>query len=54
MTPNLILVVRNVEPQRERQYPRTWLLYPRNREAIKIHVSHDEAGHPNVAERSVA
>lgn len=54
MNRNLTIVVSNPAPQRERQYPRTWLVYVQGRTTVKVHVSHDVAGCPSVADRSVA
>jgi len=38
---NLRVIARNDKPKREENYPRTWLLFSKDKETIEIHVRHD-------------
>jgi hypothetical protein len=49
MTANLVIVVNNSQPNRERRYPGTWLLYSRGRDPLEMYVAHDSLDRPHVA-----
>lgn len=50
---NLIVVIRNDQPEREEQYPHTWLLY-KGSDLIEIHVAHDSPNSPRVLNKGAA
>lgn len=50
---NLIVVIRNDQPEREAQYPQTWLLY-KGSDLIEIHVAHDSPHSPRVLNKGAA
>lgn len=52
-TAGLAIVFRNPEPQRELQYPNTWLLQAERR-ALKIFVVLDGAKRPRIVRREAA
>jgi len=54
MTANLFIVVNNPQPNRERRYPGTWLLYSRERDPLEVHVAHDSLDRPHVLDKSAA
>jgi hypothetical protein len=54
MTANLVIVVSNPQPNRERRYPGTWLLYSRVRDPLEVHVAHDNADRPHVLDKGAA
>jgi hypothetical protein len=54
MTASLVIVVNNPQPNRERRYPGTWLLYSRGRDPLEVHVTHDGLDRPHVLDKSVA
>jgi hypothetical protein len=54
MPANLVIVVRNPEPNRERSYPGTWLLYSREHEPLEVHVAHDGLNRPHVLNKGAA
>jgi len=54
MTANLVTVITNPQPNRERRYPGTWLLYSLGRDPLEVHVAHDSLDRPHVLDKSVA
>ena len=54
MSANLVIVVRNPEPNRERRYPGTWLLYSRGQDPLEVHVAHDGFNRPHVLNTGAA
>ena len=54
MTANLVISVSNSQPNRERRYPSTWLLYSRGRAPLEMHVAHDSFDRPHVLDKRVA
>jgi hypothetical protein len=54
MNRHLTIVVRNISPKRERQYPRSWLLFASDRDPVRIHISHSFEGAPKVTDKSAA
>ena len=50
---NLTIIISNDQPNREQDYPRTWLLYKGN-DTIEIHVAHDSQNKPLVLEKGAA
>jgi len=54
MTANLVIVISNPQPNRERRYPGTWLLYSRGRDPLEVQVAHDSLDRPRVLNKSVA
>jgi len=54
MTANLVIVVSNPQPNRERRYPGTWLLYSRGHDPLEVHVAQDSLARPHVLDKSVA
>jgi hypothetical protein len=54
MTANLFVVVSNPQPNRERHYPDTWLLYTRGHDPLEVHVAHDSLDRPHVLDKRVA
>ena len=54
MSANLVIVVRNPEPNRERRYPGTWLLYSRGQDPLEVHVAHDGFNRPHVLDKGAA
>jgi hypothetical protein len=54
MPANLVIVVRNPEPNRERSYPGTWLLYSREHEPLEVHVAHGGFNRPHVLNKGAA
>jgi hypothetical protein len=54
MTANLVIVVSNPKPNRERCYPGTWLLYSRGRDPLEVHVAHDSDDRPHVLNKGAA
>jgi len=54
MAGNLVIVVSNPQPNRERFYPGTWLLYSRGHDPLEVHVARDSFNRPHVLDKSVA
>lgn len=54
MTANLVIVVNNSQPNRDRRYPGTWLLYSRECDPLEVHVAHDSLDRPHVLDKNVA
>jgi hypothetical protein len=54
MNRKLSIVISNSTPQREYQYPRTWLVYSQSEHTVKIHIARNVAGEPAVADKNVA
>jgi hypothetical protein len=54
MSANLANVVRNLEPNRQRHYPGTWLLHRRGHDPLEVHVAHDGSDRPHVLDKGAA
>jgi hypothetical protein len=54
MTTNLVVIVSNDRPNRQENYPRTWLLYTRGQDAVEVHVAHDSNHKPHVLDHGAA
>jgi hypothetical protein len=54
MSTNLVIAARNAKPNREPQYPRTWLLFTRGQDPIEVHVAHDSDNRPHVLDKGAA
>lgn len=54
MSTNLVVVVRNPEPNREHNYPGIWLLYRQGPEPLEVHVGHDGHHRPHVLAKGAA
>jgi hypothetical protein len=51
---NLAIVMKNPQPNREKNYPRTWLLYKPERKALKLILTQSIESKPRVKARSEA
>lgn len=51
MRADLTIILKNQAPNREERYPRTWLIYPSSRDAVKVHVTHSGVGSPRVVDK---
>jgi hypothetical protein len=49
----LIVIRTNAQPQREKKYPQTWLLYKHDN-TIQLHVRHDRHNCPVVVDKGAA
>jgi hypothetical protein len=54
MSANLVIVLSNSKPNRERRYPATWLLYSRGQDPLQVHVAHDNSDRPHVLDKGAA
>lgn len=43
--------IRNPLPNRERQHPRTWVVYSSGRGTVKVHVVYSGSGSPQVVDK---
>lgn len=50
---SLTIIARNATPDREEDYPRTWMVNS-GEQAITVHVAHDRASRPYVEDKSAA
>jgi len=51
--PRLKVIASNDQPERESNFPETWLLYKEN-DTIEVHVMHDRLKRPFVRAKSAA
>jgi hypothetical protein len=48
----LTIIARNAAPIREDSYPFLWMVYSAG-QATRVDITHDQASHPHVEERSI-
>ena len=54
MPANLVIVLSNPKPNRERHYPGTWLLYRRGQDPVQVSVAYDSSDRPHVLYKGAA